>query len=65
MWDWVLNSNPIAGMIVGDLTPGQRSTVRQVLDRMIRERSDGHGPAVLTAPLNIGVGQKLTSVGTG
>jgi ubiquinone/menaquinone biosynthesis C-methylase UbiE len=58
MWDWLLNSNPIAGMIVGDLTPGQQATVRQVLDRMIRERSGGHGPAVLTAPLNIGVGQK-------
>jgi ubiquinone/menaquinone biosynthesis C-methylase UbiE len=58
MWDWVLNSNPIAGMIVGDLTPEQQATVRQVLDRMILERSGGHGPAVLTAPLNIGVGQK-------
>ena len=58
MWDWVLNSNPIAGMIIGDLTPGQQTMVRQVLDRMIRERSGGHGPAVLTAPLNIGVGQK-------
>ena len=57
MWDWVLNSNPIAGMIVGDLMPGQQATVRQVLDRMIRERSGGQGPAVLTAPLNIGVGQ--------
>ena len=22
MWNWVLNSNPIAGMIIGDLTPG-------------------------------------------
>ena len=58
VWDWVLNSNPIAGMIVGDLTPGQQDSVRQVLDRMIRKRSDGHGPTVLTAPLNIGVGQK-------
>jgi ubiquinone/menaquinone biosynthesis C-methylase UbiE len=58
MWDWVLNSNPIAGMIIGDLTPGQQTTVRQVLDRMIRERSSGDGPAVLTASLNIGVGQK-------
>jgi ubiquinone/menaquinone biosynthesis C-methylase UbiE len=58
LWDWALNSNPIVGLIVGDLTPGQQATVRQVLDRMIRERSDGHGPAVLTAPLNIGVGQK-------
>jgi SAM-dependent methyltransferase len=58
MWDWVLNSNPIAGMIVGDLTAEQQATVRQVLGRMIRGRSGGHGPAVLTAPLNIGVGQK-------
>jgi ubiquinone/menaquinone biosynthesis C-methylase UbiE len=58
IWDWVLNSNPIAGMILGDLTPGQQATVRQVLDGMIRERSGGRGPAVLTAPLNIGVGQK-------
>ena len=58
IWDWVLYSNPIAGMILGDMTPGQQATVRQVLDGMIRERSDGHGPAVLTAPLNIGVGQK-------
>jgi len=58
MWDWVLNSNPIAGMIVGDLTPGQQATVRQVLGRLIRGRSGGHGSAVLSAPLNIGVGQK-------
>ena len=58
MWEWVLNSNPIAELLVGDLTPGQQATVRQVLDRMIRDRSDGHGPAVLTTPLNIGVGQK-------
>jgi SAM-dependent methyltransferase len=58
MWDWVLNSNPIAGMIVGDLTAEQQAMVRQVLGRMIRGRSGGHGPAVLTAPLNIGVGQK-------
>ena len=50
MWDWVLNSNPIAGMIVGDLTAEQQAMVRQVLGRMIRGRSGGHGPAVLTAP---------------
>ena len=32
--------------------------MRQVLDGMLRERSGGNGPAVLTAPLNIGVGTK-------
>ena len=58
MWDWVLNSNPIAGMIIWRPTPGQQAMVRQVLDWMIRERSGGDGPAVLTASLNIGVGQK-------
>lgn len=58
LWDWVLGSNPIAGMIVGDLTDDQRGTVRQVLDGMLRDRSGGDGPAVLTAALNIGVGTK-------
>jgi SAM-dependent methyltransferase len=58
MWNWVLGSNPIAGMIVGDLTDDEQATVRQVLDGMLRERSGGRGPAVLTAPLNIGVGTK-------
>jgi ubiquinone/menaquinone biosynthesis C-methylase UbiE len=56
LWDWMLAGNPIAGMIVGDLTDDQRATVRDVLDGMLRERSGGTGPAVLTAPVNIGVG---------
>jgi hypothetical protein len=54
----MLGSNPIAGMIVGDLTPEQQAGVRQVLDEMLRRRSHGTGPAGLTAPLNIGVGTK-------
>lgn len=58
MWDWVLGSNPIAGMLVSDLTDERRDTVRQVLDGMLRERSSGQDRAVLTAPLNIGVGRK-------
>ena len=37
-----------------------RSTalVREALDSMVRERSGGSGPAVLTAPINIGIGTK-------
>jgi ubiquinone/menaquinone biosynthesis C-methylase UbiE len=58
MWDWVLGSNPIAGMIVGDLAEEQQATMRQVLDGMLRERAGGSGRTVLTAPLNIGVGTK-------
>ena len=58
LWDWTVGSNPIPGMLVADLTDRQRQDVIQVLDGMIRERSGGNGPAVLTAPLNIGVGTK-------
>ena len=58
MWTWVLGGNPITGMIVGDLSDAQQATVREVLDGMLRERSGGNGPAVLRAPLNIGIGTK-------
>jgi len=57
LWDWCLGGNPIPGMLVADLTNEQRADVIRVLDGMIRERS-ADGPAVLTAPLNIGVGTK-------
>jgi ubiquinone/menaquinone biosynthesis C-methylase UbiE len=58
MWDWVLYGNPIPGMLVADLTDGQRADIIRVLDGMVRERSVGNGPARLTAPLNIGIGTK-------
>jgi Methylase involved in ubiquinone/menaquinone biosynthesis len=58
MWDWVLNSNPIAGMLVADLTEEEKADVRTVLDGMLRERSGGDGAAVLTNPVHIGVGTK-------
>ena len=58
LWNWCLGGNPIPGMLVADLTDEQRADIIQVLDGMVRERSAGNGPAVLTAPLNIGVGRK-------
>ncbi|MDQ3531781.1 MAG: methyltransferase domain-containing protein [Actinomycetota bacterium] len=58
MWDWVLNSNPIAGMLIADLTEEQQATMRQVLDGMLRERSTDDTAAVLTSPVNIGIGTK-------
>ncbi|MET0458928.1 MAG: methyltransferase domain-containing protein, partial [Ilumatobacteraceae bacterium] len=47
LWNWMLGGNPIAGMIVDDLTAEQRAAVRDVLDGMLRERSGGHGRATL------------------
>ena len=58
MWDWVLYSNPISGLVVADLSENERSRVRQVLDGMLRERSDANGRAVLSNAVNIGVGVK-------
>jgi ubiquinone/menaquinone biosynthesis C-methylase UbiE len=58
LWIWCLGGNPIPSMLVSDLTDGQRADIIRVLDGMVRERAGGTGPAVLTAPLNIGVGTK-------
>jgi len=58
MWDWVLYGNPIPGMLVADLKEEQQARLRQVLDGMLRERSGGNEPAVLTNPVHIGIGTK-------
>jgi ubiquinone/menaquinone biosynthesis C-methylase UbiE len=58
MWSWVTNSNPIGAMLVADLTKEQKAGVQQALDGMLRERSGGSGPAVLTNPIHIGIGTK-------
>jgi len=58
LWDWIIGGNPIPGMLVADLTATQRADIIRVLDGMVRERSGGDSPAVLTAPVNIGVGTK-------
>ncbi len=56
MWDWLVNSNPMAGMLVGGLSDEQRARVREVLDAMLRERAAGGSAAVLTNPIHIGIG---------
>lgn len=57
-WNWVLYGNPLPGRLTAHLTPEQKIDVRRVLDGMLRERSGGNGPAVLTNPVHIGIGQK-------
>lgn len=58
MWDWMLYSNPISGMVVADLTDEQRTRLRQILDGMLRERAGADGRAVLSNTVNIGIGTK-------
>ena len=60
LWDWLVNSNPIAGAILAELnlTEEQAPVVQKALDGMLRERAGGSGPAVLTNPINIGIATK-------
>jgi ubiquinone/menaquinone biosynthesis C-methylase UbiE len=60
LWDWLVNSNPVAGEILAelDLTEEQLTVTKQALDGMVRERSGGSATAVLTTAVNIGVGTK-------
>ena len=58
MWNWVYYGNPIADIILADLTDEQKDTVRRVLDGMLRERAGGNGVAVLNNGVNIGIGTK-------
>jgi ubiquinone/menaquinone biosynthesis C-methylase UbiE len=60
MWDWMLYSNPITGMVVADLnlTEDQQARLRQILDGMLRERAGRDRQATLTNGVNIGLGTK-------
>jgi ubiquinone/menaquinone biosynthesis C-methylase UbiE len=58
LWRWCLGSNPIPGMLVADLTQAQKATMLSKIDDLIRARLTEKGFAVLTAPLNIGIGTK-------
>jgi SAM-dependent methyltransferase len=58
LWDWSVGSNPIPSMLVADLSEDQRRAMRKRIDQALRARSNGEGVAVLTAPLNIGIGIK-------
>ena len=60
LWDWLVHSNPIVGAILSELslTADQVRVIRDALEGLIRERARGNGPAILTNPINIGVGTK-------
>jgi SAM-dependent methyltransferase len=60
LWDWLTNSNPIVEMVLAELnlTDEHRIVTREALDDMVRKRSGGSAPAVLTNPINIGIGTK-------
>ncbi len=60
LWEWVIWSNPIAEEVLGslDLSGDERDIIQQRMEELVRERAGGSGPAVLSNPINIGVGTK-------
>lgn len=60
LWSWLVSSNPIVQGILAELglADEERAGIRQALERMVRERAGGKGTAILTSPVNIGVGTK-------
>src|SRR5687768_6690338 len=58
LWDWLMGSNPIPNMITAGLDKDQAAAVQKALDKMIRERAGSNPVAVLTNPIQIGIGTK-------
>jgi ubiquinone/menaquinone biosynthesis C-methylase UbiE len=60
LWEWIICSNPIVESILGELSlsEAERKHVEEVLEVLVRERASGSEIAVLTNPINIGVGTK-------
>ncbi|MCG5481143.1 alpha/beta fold hydrolase [Sinorhizobium alkalisoli] len=60
LWDWIAWSNPIVEEVLGSIAlgDGERGVIRQTLDRLVRERAGGDGSAILSNPVNIGIGTK-------
>jgi SAM-dependent methyltransferase len=58
LWEWIVWSNPIVESILGELklSDDERSRVAQTIGDLVRERAGGGDAAVLTNPINIGVG---------
>jgi ubiquinone/menaquinone biosynthesis C-methylase UbiE len=60
LWEWVIWSNPLAEAMLAalNLADKERVIIQQALDKRVRERAGGEGPACLSNPINIGIAIK-------
>ena len=58
LWEWVIWSNPLPGTLLDELrlTGAERASVRQALDGLVRGRAGDGESALLSNPVNIGIG---------
>jgi SAM-dependent methyltransferase len=61
LWAWIVWSNPLVEDVLGHLgltSDEECGVVRRTLEQLVRKRARGGHAAVLTNPVNIGVGTK-------
>src|SRR5690606_39275405 len=58
LWEWIVWSNPLVATILDALRLRQdeRERIEHAIDELVSERAAGGDAAVLTNPINIGVG---------
>jgi ubiquinone/menaquinone biosynthesis C-methylase UbiE len=60
LWEWILWSNPIVEEVLREegISPNEWPAIEQAMEVLVRERAGKHGSAVLTNPINIGIGTR-------
>lgn len=60
LWEWVVWSNPIVEEVLGqlNLTNDEKAAVKRAMERLVRDRAGNGGTALLSNPVNIGIGTK-------
>jgi ubiquinone/menaquinone biosynthesis C-methylase UbiE len=60
LWEWVIWSNPIAEAVLEELslTDDERTVIQQSLEILVRKRVGESGSALLSSPINIGIGTR-------
>ena len=58
MWNWLVNSNPVAEALLADLGDEHSPRVRDALDDLLRQRFGERGAATLNCEVHIGIGTK-------
>jgi ubiquinone/menaquinone biosynthesis C-methylase UbiE len=60
LWEWLIWSNPIVEAVLGhlNLSSHEREIIQSSLEELVRDRARATGPAMLSNPINIGIGTK-------
>jgi ubiquinone/menaquinone biosynthesis C-methylase UbiE len=60
LWEWLISSNPIVEAVLGhlNLSTDEREIIQSSLEELVRDRARRGGPAMLSNPINIGIGTK-------